>query len=49
MKVERIYANDSNLTFEDILLTLVDDLVKEYYDQNRVNTATSHDERKNAA
>ncbi len=41
------------MSFEDILLTLIDDkidrLLQEYYDGDRVNTATSHDERKNAA
>lgn len=48
MKVERVFNNNSNITFEDIILSLIDKevdrLIDDYYHQNKVNTATSHEE-----
>ncbi|MCM3786212.1 hypothetical protein M3231_24970 [Neobacillus mesonae] len=53
MTIERFFNNECDLTLEDILLSLVDDridtLVKQYYDNDRVNTITSQSERKVAA
>ncbi|HWO74646.1 MAG TPA: hypothetical protein VNM69_01870 [Bacillus sp. (in: firmicutes)] len=49
MNVERIFNTDSNISFEDIILSLIehkiDRLVDDYYHRNKVNTATSHKER----
>ncbi|MBA2879324.1 hypothetical protein HNR63_002396 [Anoxybacillus kamchatkensis] len=50
MEVERIFNNNSNITFEDIIFSLigkeVDRLIDDYYHQNKfkVDTATSHEE-----
>ena len=49
LKVERIFDKDSKISFEEIVLSLVDKkidrLVDDYYHQNKVNNTTSHDER----
>lgn len=49
IKVERIFDNDSKISFEEVILSLVnkkiDRLVDDYYHQNKVNIATSREER----
>ncbi|MGE8203054.1 hypothetical protein ACQKP0_00600 [Heyndrickxia sp. NPDC080065] len=48
LKVERIFNGESKISFEEIILSLVDKkidrLVDDYYHQNKVNIA-SHEER----
>lgn len=48
MQIERKYNNETTLTLDDILMSLVDEkidsLILEYYDNARVNTVASHNE-----
>ncbi|MBV7508897.1 hypothetical protein KW850_27220 [Bacillus sp. sid0103] len=50
MEIERIFNENTNITFQDIINSLInekiDRIVNIYYSQDKVNTTTSHVERK---
>ncbi|MGM7724081.1 hypothetical protein [Metabacillus sp. Hm71] len=50
MKIERIFNEESNITLQDTLKSVIDEfidrLVDTYYSQDKVNTTTSHAEGK---
>jgi len=50
MKVESIFNEESSTTIQEIIQSIInekiDTLIKGYYDQFKVNTATSHVEGK---
>ncbi|MGE8081633.1 hypothetical protein [Peribacillus loiseleuriae] len=50
MEIERFFNENTNITFQDTLNSLineqVDRLVSIYYSQDKVNTTTSHAEGK---
>jgi hypothetical protein len=50
MEIERIFNENTNITFHNVLNSLInekiDSLISIYYAQDKVNTTTSHVERK---
>ncbi|MEE5179610.1 hypothetical protein JDW21_11490 [Bacillus subtilis] len=53
MNIERIFKEDTNITLQDTLKFMVNDMIDSlisiYYSQDKVNTTTSHVERKDVA
>lgn len=49
MKIERIFNKESSITLEDILQSIlnekIDSLIKEFYDNNKVNSTDSSDKK----
>ena len=49
MKIERIFNEESSITLEDILQSIlnekIDSLIKEFYDNNKVNSTDSSDKK----
>ncbi|MCU9614347.1 MULTISPECIES: hypothetical protein [Bacillaceae] len=50
MKIERIFNNESPITLEDIFTSIlnekIDDLIKEFYDNNDIETSTDSPKEK---
>ncbi|WP_363550385.1 hypothetical protein [Caldifermentibacillus hisashii] len=49
MTIERIFNNQSTITLEDIIQSIlnekIDSLIREFYDNNKVNSTDSSDKK----